>query len=837
MAVADALPQLQAALAGRYTIERELGRGGWATVYLAHDERHDRPVALKVLRPDLAMALGPGRFLREITIAGRLTHPHILPLYDSGEVGDALYFVMPYVEGESLRHRLLRERQLPLTDALGIAQQIADALAFAHEHNVIHRDIKPENILLEGDQAYVADFGIARAIVVAAGDTLSSPGLAVGTPAYMSPEQAAGSTNLDGRSDLYSLGCVVYEMLAGEPPHTGPTVQTILARQQIEEPRSIRVVRPSVPEDVERVVLKALAKAPADRFTTVSEFADALAGSAGRRRSAEPRSWLPRKPAVPGIALALALALGGVVWLAGRGSPRAAGAPEEAGADPTHLAVLYFDDLSDGGTLRSVSSGLTEGLIDALGQVSALHVISPNGVRPFLGRQTPPDSIGRTLGVGTLVGGSVDRSGDVLRVSVRLIDARSGVQLQSRTLEYPFRELFTLQDELAQEVSRFLRERLGREVLIRERRKGTTNVAAWELTQEGERSREAARTLQAQGDASGAKRALDAADSAFTRAGKLDPGWPDPWVFRGWVAADRMQLSEIQMPDSLEVWFRQGMAHADRALHVRPEHLAALELRGTLRYRYWLATGSAGAELTPAEQDLRAAAVPGNPSQARAWGTLSALVQATGQLAEANLLARRAYEADAYLAESPQLLFRLYHTSLDLGKEQEAVRWCNTGFGRFPEDWHFTFCRLTILAWPAPGQLGPEARADVARAWRLVSELERLSPPEERKAYLPRWQIRVAGVLGRAGLRDSAEAVIRRARAAAPEDLEMDFYEAEARMLLGDREATLRLLARDVAANPRFRKYTRMYPVFRPLWPDPRFQALVRETANDSLKP
>lgn len=153
MAVADALPQLQAALAGRYTIERELGRGGWATVYLAHDERHDRPVALKVLRPDLAMALGPGRFLREITIAGRLTHPHILPLYDSGEVGDALYFVMPYAEGESLRHRLLRERQLPLTDALGIAQQIADALAFAHEHNVIHRDIKPENILLEGDQA------------------------------------------------------------------------------------------------------------------------------------------------------------------------------------------------------------------------------------------------------------------------------------------------------------------------------------------------------------------------------------------------------------------------------------------------------------------------------------------------------------------------------------------------------------------------------------------------------------------------------------------------------------------------------------------------------------
>jgi TolB-like protein len=499
--------------------------------------------------------------------------------------------------------------------------------------------------------------------------------------------------------------------------------------------------------------------------------------------------------------------------------------------------VLYFDDLSDGGTLRSVASGLTEGLIDALGQVSALHVISPNGVRPFLGRQTPPDSIGRTLGVGTLVGGSVERSGELLRVSVRLIDARSGVQLHSRSLEYPVGELFALQDELAQEVSRFLRERLGREVLLRERRKGTRNVAAWELTQEGERSQEAARTLQAQGDVSGAKRALDAADAAFASAGKLDPAWPDPWVLQGWVSADRMQLSEIPVPDSLEVWFRQGMAQADRALQVRPEHPPALELRGTLQYRYWLASRSAGAELRPAEQDLRAAAVPANPTQARAWGTLSALVQATGQLAEANLLARRAYEADAYLAESAQLLFRLYYTSLDLGKEQDAVRWCDTGFSRFPEDWHFTFCRLTILAWPAPGQPAPEARADVTRAWGLVSELERLSPPEEREAYLPRWQIKVAGVLGRAGLRDSAEAVIRRARAAEPKDRELDFYEAEARMLLGDREATLRLLARDVAANPRFRKYTRVYPVFRPLWNEPRFQALMGEPPNDSAQP
>jgi eukaryotic-like serine/threonine-protein kinase len=281
MMVVDVPAQLQAALADRYTIKRELGRGGWATVYLAHDRRHDRPVALKVLRPELALALGPERFLREIGIAGRLTHPHILPLWDSGETRDSLYFVMPFVEGETLRQRLRREHQLPLADALAIARQVGDALVFAHAHNVVHRDIKPENILLDGDQAYVADFGIAKAIVVAAEDMLSSPGLAVGTPAYMSPEQASGNPNLDGRSDLYSLGCVIYEMLAGEPPHTGKTAQAILARQRMEEPRSIRVVRPSVPEEVEHVVMTALAKAPADRFTSVSGFGAALGAAGG----------------------------------------------------------------------------------------------------------------------------------------------------------------------------------------------------------------------------------------------------------------------------------------------------------------------------------------------------------------------------------------------------------------------------------------------------------------------------------------------------------------------------------------------------------------------------
>jgi serine/threonine-protein kinase len=825
MTVANALSQLQAALAGRYTIERELGRGGWATVYLAHDIKHDRRVAIKVLRPDIAKAVGPGRFLREIAIAGKLTHPNILALHDSGRAGDTLYYVMPYIPGETLRQRVLRERQLPLPAALAIARQVGEALSFAHGQNVVHRDIKPENILLERDHVYVADFGIARAMEVAAGETLSSPGLAVGTPAYMSPEQAAGSAMLDGRSDVYSLGCVVYEMLTGEPPHTGSTAHAIIARQQSESPRSIRVVRPSVPADVERSVFKALAKPAADRYQSVAEFSAALAAA-----REDPKELPPSLRVAPILAAgAFLLALGGTLWLARKAPahPPEPVARETPAADPTHVAVLYFDDLSEHGALRAVAAGLTEDLIDELGQVAALHVISPNGVRPFARRPAPPDSIGRALRVGTLVGGSVERSGDALRVTVRLIDAANGVQLQSRALEYPVGDLFALQDHLTQEVSRFLRERLGREILLRERRKGTSSVAAWELVQEGEGAREAAKTLDAGGDAGAAARALDAADSVFTRAAELDRAWPEPVMLRGWVAVDRMQLFDRAI-DSVGRWYDQGIKHARRALQVRPGDPAALELRGTLTYQNWLAFGSDPAELRGAEEDLRGGAVPTNAARARAWGTLSKVLQATGQLAEANLLAHRAYEADAFLTESDDLLFRLYYTSRDLGKEAEAVRWCETGLERFPNDWHFTYCQLSTLA-QVDSTRASDPDAEIDQAWQLLAQLERISPPEER-AYLPRWQIEVAGIIGRAGLRDSAEAVIRRARAAAPEDREMDFQEAVARMAMGDHDAALRLLARDVETNPRFRQYVRAYPAFRPLRDDPRFKALVGDS-------
>ncbi len=255
------LTQVQAALAGGYTIERELGRGGMATVYLARDLKHSRPVAIKVLAPELAAALGRERFLREIETAARLTHPHILPLHDSGEADGFLYYVMPYIEGESLRDRLNREGQLPIEDAVTITGEVATALSYAHSRDVVHRDVKPENILLSEGQAIVADFGIAGAIDAAGGGKLTRTGLVLGTPAYMSPEQGAGERALDGRSDVYSLGCLLYEMLAGEPPFTGPTAQAIIAKRFTDPVPSVRRLRETVSVPMDQAIVKALARA------------------------------------------------------------------------------------------------------------------------------------------------------------------------------------------------------------------------------------------------------------------------------------------------------------------------------------------------------------------------------------------------------------------------------------------------------------------------------------------------------------------------------------------------------------------------------------------------
>jgi eukaryotic-like serine/threonine-protein kinase len=320
--------RLSASLADRYRIERELGSGGMATVYLARDLRHDRDVAIKVLRPELAAVIGAERFLSEIKTTANLQHPHILPLFDSGEADGFLFYVMPFVEGESLRDRLTREKQLPIADAVRIATEVAGALDYAHRHKVIHRDIKPENILLHDGRALVADFGIALAASKAGGGRMTETGMSLGTPLYMSPEQAMGEREITARSDVYALGCVTYEMLAGDPPFTGSTAQAIVAKVMTEKPARPSRVRDTIPEDVEEAILIALAKLPADRFATAAEFATALAGGGATVRRAVnsgPRDGLAAKPwsrALIGVAALLLLGVGFIAgrWVLGRHS-------------------------------------------------------------------------------------------------------------------------------------------------------------------------------------------------------------------------------------------------------------------------------------------------------------------------------------------------------------------------------------------------------------------------------------------------------------------------------------------------------------------------------------
>ncbi len=318
----DLLERLKVALADRYLIERELGAGGMATVYLAQDVRHDRKVAVKVLKPELAAVIGASRFLQEIKVTAHLQHPHILPLFDSGEADSFLFYVMPFIEGESLRDRLSREKQLPVDEAIQITTAVAGALDYAHRHKVIHRDIKPENILLHDGQPVVADFGIALAVSVAGGHRITETGLSLGTPQYMSPEQATADRELDGRSDVYSLGCVLYEMLAGEPPHTGPTVQSVFAKVLTDEPRRVRLMRSTVPPHVEEAVHRALAKLPADRFATAAQFTEALVSSGSVPFAVVPTpttslAFVRGNPLAVGVAVGLmgiVAVLGAALW-------------------------------------------------------------------------------------------------------------------------------------------------------------------------------------------------------------------------------------------------------------------------------------------------------------------------------------------------------------------------------------------------------------------------------------------------------------------------------------------------------------------------------------------
>jgi serine/threonine-protein kinase len=624
----DALEKLRTALSGRYDIDRELGRGGMATVYLASDLRHDRPVALKVLHPDLSHALGPERFQREIRLAARLQHPHILTVHDSGEIpGEAgaapvLWFTMPFVEGESLRDRLRRERQLPMEDALRIAREAAQALHYAHDHGVVHRDVKPENLLLTRDgNTLVADFGIARALSGGTGagqgaaTALTETGMSIGTPAYMSPEQASGDKALDARTDVYSLGAVLFEMLAGEPPYTGATAQQIIVKRFTDPVPSVRRTRPNVPAAIDEAIQKALAPIPADRFTSAAQLVSALHGAAATpvatpavtatavapsgagtpgATPAAPRSG--RRVPVAALALGLGFLIGLGVLFAWRQSH--AGAESEAAANAKRVAVLPFENLGDTADAY-FAEGITDAVRGKLTGLPGMFVTASNSSNQYRGTTKSPQEIGRELGVDYLLIGKVrwakaKEGASRVQVSPELIEVRTARATWQQPFDAALTDVFKVQGDIAGQVASALNVALGSSQQRALAERPTTNLSAYDVYLKGAAAR-------ARGSDPATVRA---AVGHFERAVALDSAFAVAWAALS-EASSLLYTSGLS-PQLAE----QSRSAAERAIALNPRLPEGYRSLGDY-YRRILSDGGRataeyrrGLEVAPSNADL-----------------------------------------------------------------------------------------------------------------------------------------------------------------------------------------------------------------------------------------
>jgi serine/threonine protein kinase/tetratricopeptide (TPR) repeat protein len=579
---------LGAALKDRYVLERELGRGGMAVVYLARDLRHERSVALKVLDPDLIPTLGPERFQREIRLAARLQHPHILTVLDSGDAAGHLWFTMPYVEGESLRERLRREGPLPLADAISITREVADGLEYAHRHGVIHRDIKPENILLAAGHALIADFGIARALAGGSSDeqgagrhaTLTSAGVSLGTPAYMSPEQASGDP-LDGRTDVYSLACVCYEMLTGAPAFTGPTAQAVLAKHFSGELPALREIRPDAPAAIEAAIVKALAPDPERRFASAADFAASLDGARSGSISTTVSERLAPNRGVRALMGVGVLLLAGAlsVWL-----PRSRRLP--SGAEPARLAVLPFENIGDAED-EYFADGVADAVRGKLSALPGLQVIASSSSDQYRGTTKDVREIGRELDVQYLLIGKVrwqkqGAGASRVQVSPELIQTATGTTRWQQPFDAPLADVFRMQVDIASRVATELDLALGAGAQARMAERPTQNLAAYDAFLRGER-------LSARVALTDVNALLQAV-AAYEEAVALDPRFGVAWAQLS-RALSTIYVNSTQLPDAgarAEKAAEQALhfapdapqAHFARALYlsaVRREHSAALE--------------------------------------------------------------------------------------------------------------------------------------------------------------------------------------------------------------------------------------------------------------------
>jgi eukaryotic-like serine/threonine-protein kinase len=600
------LGRLQAALADRYLIERELGRGGAAVVYLAQDLKHGRSIALKVLLPHVAQAIGADRFQREITIAARLTHPHILTLYDSGQAAGLLYYVMPYMRGESLRDRLSRDGRLPIGDSVRIAVEVSSALDLAHAEGIVHRDIKPENILLEAGFAIVADFGIAHIKTAAENSGITENGIALGTPMYMSPEQAIGSQELDGRSDVYSLGCVLYEMLTGVPPYTGETMRLTLIRHSVEPVPIASASRPDVPEYLDVAVARAMAKDPDERFQSGKEFARALTASSPTITQTAParssglwsrlRTVFGMPPEAAPVVSTAGAGTGSSGQTATEGErpsgasrqvarARAIATAQITSKHPTlplittpsgrvpidSLAVLPFESAKDDPDGEYLSEGITESIINKLSGVSGLRVVPRSVAFRYRNSELDPSEIAREVHARAVVSGRILHRGDMLVIKVELVDSVTESQLWGEQFNRKLSDIFAVQEEIASEISRSLRLKLSGEEQAGLVKRFTENTEAYQAYLRG-RHYWGKRTVD------GLRRAIE----HFQQAIDLDPTYA--LAYGG--LADTFNILGYYNNRTPHEAFPRGKEAATRALTIDPMLAEAYASLGYVRLFY-----------------------------------------------------------------------------------------------------------------------------------------------------------------------------------------------------------------------------------------------------------
>jgi TolB-like protein/Tfp pilus assembly protein PilF len=752
-----------------------------AVVYLAQDLKHDRRVAIKVLKPELVPALGAERFLREIQIAARLAHPNILPLHDSGEADGLLYYVMPFVEGETLRERLDREKQLPLDDALRLTAEIADALGYAHSVGLVHRDIKPENVLFQAGHAVVSDFGIARAVSQAGGEHLTESGMAVGTLAYMSPEQAGGARDLDGRSDIYSLGCVLYEMLAGEPPFLTPGMPSQPRSGGTAAGASLRASRGTVSPAIDQAVMKALARLPADRFTTALQFKAALEQAAtgrSRPRVVGARSLL----AVAALVLAAAALLPQprrlVRRLLGAGS----------GTGVVKLAVLPFVNLTGDSSQDYFADGLTEEMTAQLGQLhpEGLTVIGSASAAYYKHTTESLERIGRELGVGYLLEGSARRQADTIRVTSRLIRVSDQAQMWADSYERQLSGILTVQAEVARGIARSLALVLLPAERTRLAAARPVNPQAYEAYLRG---REHARTFR-QAD-------LDAAQQYFEQALREDPSYALAYVGLAFVWAGRQQMGLLPPSQTAP----KARAAAERAL----------ELDSTLaeaHYQLAIIKGWTDWDWPGAEGEFqRAFALNPNLAEARAF--YGHLLMILGRTDEATTQMQRAVELDPLNG----MLHALY-------------AWVLYAAGRYDE----AIAQDTTLLRTSPGN--PVALGNLSEAYAqkgmfaeaVAATRAAYVANDDSAGVVPALDSGYArgGYRGAMGAAADREAALSRRIGAGQVNVGMLYA------LAGERDSALAWFERGYAGRDPNLPYIRAMLGADPVKEDPRFLALVR---------